>query len=378
MSSSPQRFLPFSAALTAVGAGFALAAAGGDWQPATLWHTVFAVGALPMILLAMAYFVPVLTRSPEPPRALAAAPLTALAAGIGIVGYFAHGTLSLRVDAPWLALCAVAAFGTWLTLRWRGCIGHPNPCIRWYAAALGFLAAGLIAVGISPYLPQQAYALRLFHIHANTLGFVGLTAQGTLHVLLPTVAGRPDPDAATRLLCDLRWTALGAACIAVGAAVWPALDIVGAAFYVWPLARLVVHAWCTWRHEIVDAGSALPLLAAALVGLALVLGQGVMHAEDASRGRADIVLFVIAFLLPLVSGAAGHLLPVWLRPGPQGEWHRSARRRLAAGARLRGAMLLAGGLLAADGERAGYVLGMAGAAWLVFAMLAVVFTRPAR
>jgi hypothetical protein len=376
VSSSPQRFLPFSAALTAVGAGVALSAAGGNWQPATLWHTVFAVGAMPMILLAMAYFVPVLTRSADAPRWVALAPLTALTAGIGIVGYFAHGTAYLRLDAPWLALLAVAGFAGWLALRWRRCIGHPNPCLRWYATALGFLAAGLVAVGISPWLPAQAYALRLFHIHANTLGFIGLTAQGTLHVLLPTVAGRPDPEAAVRLANDYKWSAAGAACIALGAALAPALAVVGVALYAWPLARLGHHAWCTWRHEIVDAGSALPLLAAAATGLVLVLGQGLVHAEDASLGRPDIVLFVVAFLLPLVSGAAGHLLPVWLRPGPLGEWHRSSRRLLAAGARARAALLLLGGLLAAGGHQAGYVLGMLAAAWLALSMALVVMRRP--
>ncbi|HEX8990032.1 MAG TPA: hypothetical protein VF816_18880, partial [Rhodocyclaceae bacterium] len=322
---SPQRFLPISAAVTAAGAGVALAASGGDWQPATLWHIVFAIGALPMVLLAMAYFVPVLTRSPEAPRLLAASPLAAMIAGIGIVGYFAHGTVSLRLDAPWLALLAVAAFAVWMSLRWRRCLGHPNPCLRWYAGALAAVSLGLLAVALSPHWPEQSAALRRFHIHINTLGFIGLTALGTLRVLLPTVAGRPDADAAPRLACDFKWCAAGALCTALGAAVAPPLALAGAALYVWPLGRLAVHAWCTWRHEIVAPGSTMPLLAAALAGLLLVLGHGLVHAGDPAIGRADIALFVVAFLLPLVSGAAGQLLPVWLRPGPQTDWHREAR-----------------------------------------------------
>jgi hypothetical protein len=375
MNASPQRFLPFSAALTAVGAALALSAMNGNWLPATLWHLVFAVGALPMVLLAMAYFVPVLTRSSDAPRLLAAAPLAALAAGVAIVGYFAHGTLALRLDAPWLALLGVAGFGAWLALRWQRCIGHPNPCLRWYAAALALLALGLIAVGIAPYSPEQTRALRLFHIHINTLGFLGLTALGTLRVLLPTVAGRPDAAAAPRLVRDLKWSVGGALAIAAGAALAPTLAWLGAALYFWPLARLVVHAWQTWRHEIVAAGSSLPLLTAALLGLGLVLGHGVLHAQHADIARGDIALFVIAFLLPLVSGAAGHLLPVWLWPGPQQEWHRDARRRLARGARLRGGLLLLGGLLAANGLQAGYVLGIVCAAWLLLGMLAVLMRR---
>jgi hypothetical protein len=119
----------------------------------------------------------------------------------------------------------------------------------------------------------------------------------------------------------------------------------------------------------------MPLLAAALVGLALVLGQGVFHAGEPGDARGDIALFVVAFLLPLVGGAASQLLPVWLRPGPQQDWHRDSRRLLAAGARLRGVMLVTGGLLAAAGQRAGYVLGILGAAWLALAMAAVVMRR---
>lgn len=376
MSPSPQRFLPFSAALTAVGAGLALTAVrSGNWLPATLWHLVFAVGAFPMILLAMAYFVPVLTRGSEAPRLLAAAPLMALGAGLGIMGYFAHGSLVMRLDAPWLGLGAITAFAAWLALRWRRCIGHPNPCLRWYAAALGLLAAGLLAVAVSPYWPEQARALRLFHIHVNTLGFIGLTALGTLRVLLPTAAGRPDPEAAVGLACDFKWSLAGALCIPLGAAFAPPLALAGAALYGWPLVRLALHAWRTWRHEIVAAGSAVPLLAGALVGLLLALGHGVVHAYDAGLGQAAVALFVIAFLLPLVSGAAGQLLPVWLRPGPQTPWHGESRRLLSFGARARAGLLLIGGVLAAAGEPAGYALGILGAAWLALGMVAVVMRR---
>ena len=378
MSSSPQRFLPVSAALTAAGAALALAAPSGRWLPAALWHLVFAVGALPMILLAMGYFVPVLTRSRDAPRLLAAAPLAALAAGIGIVGFFVHGTPALRLDAPWLALLAVGGFAAWVATRWRACMGHPNPCLGWYAAALGLLALGLLAVAVSPYWPQQTRALRLFHLHVNTLGFIGLTALGTLQVLLPTVAGRPDADAAIRLARDLKWSAGGALGIALGAALSPPLALAAAAVYAWPLLRLALHAWRTWRHEIVAAGSTLPLLAAALAGLVLALGHGAAHANGIAAGTDDIPFFVIAFLLPLVSGAAGHLLPVWLHPGPQDDWHRASRRRLAHGARLRSVLLLAGGLLAAAAQAAGYGLGVVCALWLVLSLAIVAVSRPAR
>lgn len=373
MARSPYRTPALFAGLTAVGIVAALVTQGSHWLPAARWHLVFAVCALPLILAAITYFVPVLTRSDSAPRALAAVPLTAVVAGIGISAFFVHGLLVLRLAAPWIALLAVAGLAAWITLRWRHCIGHPNPCLHWYAAALGMLAAGQLAVGVSPYLPEQARALRVIHIHLNTLGFIGLTALGTLQVLLPTVAGRPDPEGAVGLARDLKWSAAGAVAIALGAAFAPQLAVAGAALYAWPLVRLALHAWDAWRREIVTAGTTVPLLISAILGLTLVLGQGVAHAGRLDLGADDIPLFVIAFLLPLVSGAAGHLLPVWLKPGPQESWHIDSRKRLALGARLRGLGLLVGGALAADGQAAGYALGIFGAAWLAGSLAAAAF-----
>lgn len=375
MSQSPQRLLPVYAVATALGAVAAMAAPAERWLPAALWHLVFAVGALPMILAAMGYFVPVLTRSGEAPRLLAAAPLAAVAAGLGIVGFFLHGTPALRLHAPWLALAATAGFAAWLARRWRGCLGHPNPCLAWYAAALGMLALGLLAVALSPW-SEQPDALRRFHLHINTLGFMGLTALGTLQVLLPTVAGRPDPEAPLRLRRDLKWSAGGALALALGAALSPALALAGAAAYALPVLRLAAAAWKAWRPAILGAGTTIPLLFSALLGLLLVLVHGALHAGGHAEGRPAIVLFVVGFLLPLVSGAAGHLLPVWLRPGLQDDWHRKARAFLARSARQRALLFPCAALLAAGGLAPGYGLAALAAIWLVAAMLRVALTRP--
>ena len=342
-------------------------------------HLVFAVGALPLILAAMSYFVPVLTRSGKTPRLLAGIPLAAVIAGTGIVGFFVHGTPALRFAAPWIALVAVALFAFWLALRWHRCLGHANPCIAWYAAALGLLALGLIAVAVAPYWPERAHALRVFHIHINTLGFIGVTALGTMQVLLPTIAGQIDTGATERLTRDLKWSAGGAFILALGVTLAPPLAVIGAVAYAWPPLRLIGHVWRNWRTGILSAGSTLPLLVAGLTGLCFVLVQGGLHTFDITTGAAAIPLFIIAFLLPLVSGAAGHLLPVWLLPGIRNAWHTESRRRLAYGARARGVLLLTGGVMAALGLAGGYALGVFGALWLVGSMmLAVAFKRPAR
>lgn len=375
MRPPPHRLLALTAGITALAAAATLAAPGGRWLPAALWHLIFAVGALPMILSAMSYFVPVLTRGVPGPPLLALAPLTALAAGLGIVGFFMHGTMALRLAAPWLALLAAAGFAAWLALRWRRCLGRPNPCLAWYAAALAMLALGLLAVALAPWLPGQARPLRLFHLHVNTLGFMGLTALGTLQVLLPTVAGKPDVDALARLRGDLKWSTGGALLLALGAAWSAPLGAVGAALYAWPLFKLARHAWRSLRPHLLSAGNTVPLLGAALAGLALTLAHGLIHGFGLATGANAIALFVVGFLVPLVSGAAGHLLPVWLRPGVQDQWHRDARRKLAFGTRTRAGLLLLGGLLAAAGIAAGYLLGALAGLWLAASMLRVTLSR---
>lgn len=345
------------------------------WLPAALWHLVFAVGAMPMIFAAMAYFTPVLTRSPTPPRALAVVPLLASLAGLGIVGWFAHGVEALRHFSPWLALLATLAFAAWMGRRWRACMGRPHAGLHWYAAAIACLALGLIAVGLSALLPDHAAPLRAFHLHVNTLGFMGLTAIGTLQVLLPTVFKQPDPEASLRLARDLPWSLGGALAIAIGAAAWWPLAALGTLAYLWPIWKLVRAAKHAYGNRLWSPGHAAPLLLAALAGLALALAHGLLHAGGIGRARDAMPVFLIAFLLPLVSGAVAQLLPVWLRPGAQTDWHQSQRSRLAAFARTRGAILLLGGMLAAVGIEAGYLAGALGALWLVAAMAIVVFKR---
>ena len=82
---------------------------------------------------------------------------------------------------------------------------------------LALLAAILIGL-----FPAYWRALRLFHLHLNTIGLVGLAALGTLPVLLPTALGKPDPEAAGWLRRRLWLVAGGALVIASGTAIlWP-------------------------------------------------------------------------------------------------------------------------------------------------------------
>ena len=212
------------------------------------------------------------------------------------------------------------------------------------AVRVGRVVLALLAVVLMPLYPEQRSALRLFHLHANLLGFVGLTALGTLQVLLPTCMGRPDPDAALRLRCDLKWAVGGVLLISLGAAAMPqtraALITLGTMLYGWVVLKVLRDWLQRFGIRLIQMHGAAPSLAAAALGLFVLLVLGLGHGSGWLQGRPSVAGYVIAFLLPLVSGAAAHLMPVWLRPGPQGTWHQALRSNLCRWGGLRGLALL--------------------------------------
>lgn len=353
---SPLALLP----LLAITALISLATAGvlliaGQGVPQLAAHVAFALGVLPLILAAMSYFVPVLTRGAGTGFGAWWPPALAWAGGalavFSFAGDFSPARLSL---AAALGGLAALSLGGWTLNRARRMFGPRHRGLDWYLAALGFLLLALLAVVVMPLFPAQRSALRLFHLHANLLGFIGLTALGTLQVLLPTCMGKADPDAALRLRRDLKWAAAGALLIAVGVSsplppslstIASTLALLGAMFYGWVVLRML-HAWQSrFGKALLQRHGAAPSLTAAAVGLLGLMALGVAHGFGWLPARPAVAGFVIAFLLPLVSGAAAHLLPVWLRPGVQGPWHHVLRARLCRWGGVRGMSLLLLGLL---------------------------------
>ena len=350
---SPLALLP----VLALAALVSLAAAGlllvaGHGAPQLAAHLAFALGMLPLILAVISYFIPVLTRSAAAGFGIWWPPLLAWAGGVlavfSFAGDFSPDRLSL---AAAMGSVAAAGIGGWTLLRARRMFGPRHRGLDWYLAALGFLLLALVAVVLMQIYPGQRNALRLFHLHANLLGFVGLTALGTLQVLLPTCVGRPDPDAALRLRRDLKWAVGGVLLISLGAAAAPqggaTLAIFGTALCAW----VVLNMLRGWRRHfgtgLVQLHGAAPSLAAAALGLLGLLALGPAHGANWLQARPAVAGYVIAFLLPLVSGAASHLMPIWLRPGVQDEWHSSLRTQLCRWGGLRGLILLLLGLMLA-------------------------------
>jgi hypothetical protein len=348
------------------------------WAPhagrAAALHLILAVGAMPLIFGAMSHFIPVLTRTRIATSGLLGIPVLALAGGALAVGALSLPELFWgRYAGALLALTAASALLVWSRRRRAGMLGRPHPCLAWYEAALACLVLALLAILASAVWPQQTIALHRLHLHLNTLGFVGLTAVSTLAVLLPTVAGRPDPHVGPRLRRDLPWALAGTLLVAVGSAWFGPLAWIGGALWAVPLLRLGASWLRLYRAEILALHGAAPLLAAALAGLALsmILGAAApitvapLTAAGWLRPTEPALAFVSGFMLPLVSGAASQLLPVWLRPGVQSNWHAKLRDSLGRYGGIRAGLFCLGGIAAGTGHEWGLLLGAATLIWFL-------------
>lgn len=366
--------------VAALAASVFLALAGWG-APVAVAHLAFAVGIVPLIFAAMSHFVPVLTRTGQPARAIAGLPVLAQTAGFLAVaamqGLLPRWTLHVAATADWLA---AAVLLVWIVRRARACLGAPHPGWRWYGAALVFLLAALAVVPLLA-VPGGAYAaLRAFHLHANTLGLVGLAALGTLPVLLPTALGRPDPAAAAWLRRRL-WPAVAAiAAVAAGAALaWP-LALIGAAILLFVLAGLARQWLGAFGGDAIRRDGAAASLVAATLGCGGLLLLGAAHGAGLIPARPAIAAWGAGFLLPLVTGALSQLLPVWRWPGPATPARAAMRQRLAAGGQARAMLFVgAGVLLALDLPSAGGALVALGLAFFLASLAqAMRVAAPAR
>ncbi len=323
--------------------------------PAAPIHLALAAGVMPLIVGAMTHFVPVLSRSATPRIGVRLIPLVFLLAGVLAFFSFAESNQAY-LFAAYLAFAAAAAFAVWIIRRAAKAVGKPHPCLDWYLAAIVCLMLALVAVSAMAWWPEQYPALRRLHLHLNTLGFVGLTAVSTLQVLMPTVLARPDPQAAARLRQHLKWALGGTVLVSTGAAWFKPLVYMGIVLWAIPLARLG-SAWISlYFREIFKINGAASSLAAAYAGFCATLLFGVLHARGILNSADATLAFILVFLLPLVTGAVSQLLPVWIRPGMQSDWHAQVRQKLGAGGAYRAMLFLLGGLSVGLGWRGGLLL----------------------
>ena len=120
----------------------------------------------------------------------------------------------------------------------------------------------------------------------------------------------------------------------------------------------ILKAWLKlYSNAIFKVHGAVPLLVAALCGYSITLIIGLTHAYH-QQSFSPVATFIIAFLMPLVTGAVSYLLPLWMRPGQQTAWHQAARKRLGFGGGIRALLLLTGGVIAGFGYEIGWYLAM--------------------
>jgi len=350
--------------------GSAVLALSGVGSPLAVAHLAFAVGIVPLIFAAMSHFVPVLTRTGDPGRLIArlpgAAQLTGLVAVVAMQGVLPYWLLHAAAAVD-LVLAAILL--NWIAGRARATLGSPHPGWRWYGAALGCLMMALLAVLLIPVLPSYWKALRVFHLHLNTLGLVGLAALGTLPVLLPTALGKPDPEAGSWLRRRLWLVAGGALVIATGAAViWP-FAAPGAALMLVAALGLVGQWGRRFGFKVMLADGVATSLLAAVAGLLVTLAAGVAHGAGLLPPYPTLLAWVAGFLLPLVTGALSQLLPVWRWSGPALPARHIMRQKLAASGSLRAALFLAAALALLGGFALAAVLLVASALLLFIAGL---------
>lgn len=321
------------------------------------YHLIFAIGIIPLILGAMVHFLPVLARSRNPGQSIQLLPVMALLGGLLATSYFAFPqTVSYgHMLGAAIIIVAVVSLGVWAYRLRVKTIGKPHPCLDWYLAAMLCLLIALGAIVMGYFIPAQRAALRLLHLHLNTLGFIGITALGTLQVLLPTAAQHPDSQVASRMHRHLKWIVAGTVVTACGAAWHHNLAWLGVILLIVPLFGIFKSWLHLYSKVIFKIHGAAPALAAALCGYALVLLMGIAHAYYQPHFN-PIAAFIVAFLMPLVTGAISYLLPLWIRPGQQTPWHHAARKHLGLGGGLRALGFLIGGMMVGLGHEIGWYL----------------------
>lgn len=329
------------------------------WPASFPLHLVFALGIMPLILGAMTWFTPVLTRTGTPRGSALAPPALAMLAGL-ILLFSLLFDFRIYLLAALLALLATSMLSWWMQQRARQTLGAPHPGLLWYRLAVGALAAGLVAIALGAFWPEQWIALKRLHLHLNTLGFIGLTALGTLRVLLPTAGGFTDTRAVPWLQNSWRWLGAGTLLTAVGSAWSPALATIGLLFWLPPLLQLFQHPIRLHCHRICTLHGAAPALAGAVIGLLLSLLGGALHGLGLLAAQQTTLCFIMAFLLPLVTGAATQLLPLWVIPAQESGRQQWMRQRLGRFGALRALSFITAGVLTQAGMNGAWLIAALG------------------
>lgn len=342
-------------------------------RPSAPLHLIFALGIMPLILGAMTYFVPVLTRTRNASFLALAPALLALVAG-GLVSFSLFYAFSVYPFAAVIGLMAVIWKISWIGQRKKEMLGKPHPGLLWYQLALGALLLGLTAILAGYFLPDHWTAIRRLHLHINTLGFIGFTALGTLRVLLPTTGHYADPQAGEWLIRQWPWLMSGTLLIAVGATWFTTLAFLGLICWLRPLVPLLKGLLITHRQAVWQTNGATTPLAGAVLGLLLLILSGGAHSLGWIAPSQTTLAFIPLFLLPLVTGAATHLLPLWITKAQQRDREQLLRIILGQYSIWRTVLFMLGGLFILLGHTAGLFFILVGLGHFILLVLKIFLT----
>ncbi|MGC0400440.1 nitrite reductase (NO-forming) [Streptomyces sp. SAI-126] len=228
-----------------------------------------------------------------------------------------------------LLITAVGAHLVVLVRMGRGALGgRLAPIADYYRAAavaliIGAVLGWLLATGKAG--PQHYSGLKLAHVHATLLGWIGLPVLGTLFMLWPTVLGVRMAERTTRLA---RWVLVltGGGLLAAVAGLsagWRPAAAFGVGFYAAGVAVAAqLFARTVRRRPAISAAAAWMLAAATgwlCVGVTVDLVLLAARPLDVVRDDIDslLPLLLVGLVAQVLIGALTYLLPIVLSGGPK-------------------------------------------------------------
>jgi nitrite reductase (NO-forming) len=275
------------------------------------------------------HFAVALLRAVAPSRRTAAARLAALNLAIvgALVGVAADLPVVTMVAATLLAAVVLVHLGSLVRLSRHALQGRFAGTITFYVVAGLALAAG-IALGtvaavanVSHPVHEQLHAA---HVHANVLGWIGLTVLGTLFTLWPTVlrTRMVDDVMRTATVC-LSLVSAGLLAAVVGLATWQRpIALVGLLLYSAGVAVALRPFVLTWRRKAPREAASWGIAAATgWLAVGVVADVGLLATSPDVTGYVDrldalVPALAAGFALQMLLGALAYLLPVVLGGGP--------------------------------------------------------------
>lgn len=275
------------------------------------------------------YFAVALLRAPQPSRGPVLARLVGLNLGVvgvlvGVVAGLAAVTLAA---AAVLSLVVLGHVGSLLRIAGGALQGRFAGTVRFYVAAGVALLVGIgfgATLAVEPQDWPHAEPFHAAHVHANVLGWIGLTVLGTLFTLWPTVLRTRMVEGVMRAAAwCLVLTSVGLATAVTGFAVdAKGLASAGLAVYAAGVVAALRPFVATWRQKPpYDAASWSMGLAVGwlLVGVLVDLAM-LVTSSDAEQyaARLDLLVppLIVGFAGQVLLGALTYLLPVVLGGGP--------------------------------------------------------------